>query len=47
MSKDDNMEIMSEANLTSFRNIEEMTRGKEESMPELIATIGCLVSVVV
>ena len=47
MSRYDNMGIPSEANPGSFRNIEDMARGKEERMWALIATLGYLVAVVV
>ena len=47
VSRYDNMGIPSEANPGSFRNIEDMARGKEERMWALIATLGYLVAVVV
>ena len=47
MIKDNNTAIPSELNLVLFRNIEETAQGKEESMLALIATLRCLLAVVI
>ena len=47
VSKYDNMVIPSESNMASFRNVEEMVRGKEDSVLALITTLGYLVDIVI
>ena len=47
MSNEESIAIPSDANLASFRNIEEIDEGSEASMSELITTLSCwLVGVV-
>ena len=42
VSNDERIEILSDANLASLRNIDEIDDGSEASMSELIATLSCL-----
>ena len=47
VSKYDNMVIPLESKMVSFRNLEEMVRGKEDSVLALITTLRYLVDIVI
>ena len=42
VSKDDSITILSDSNLASLRNIDEINDGSEASMSNLMVTLSCL-----